>query len=149
MTEIEDYIAQIDGKRRPAFVQLFEVILKHLPKGFQPVMQYGMPTFAVPLERYPQGYLGNPDVPLPFVSIAAQKNFIGLYHMGLYGDEDLKSWFIHRYEQEVPTKLNMGKSCVRMSNPKNIPYDLIADLCEKITVEDLIRYYKERNNKIC
>ncbi|CAL27626.1 DUF1801 domain-containing protein [Staphylococcus carnosus] len=149
MGEIEDYIMKVDEKRRPAFRKLFETIAEHLPNGFQAVMQYGMPSFVVPLATYPDGYLKRKDEPLPYISIAAQKNSINLYHMGIYGDENLKEWFISRYQKEVPTKLDMGKSCIRMRNINYIPYELIGDLSEKMTVDEWIRFYENRNHNIC
>lgn len=142
MNEIESYIDQIDAKRKEAYIKLYEVIQEHLPSGFEPVLQYGMPTFVVPLNTYPKGYLNRTDEPLPFISIGVQKNHIALYHMGLYGMEELKEWFEREYEERVPTKLNMGKSCIRFTNIKTIPYDLIGELSEKVTVKEWINKYE-------
>ncbi len=149
MNEIESYIDQIDAKRKEAYIKLYEVIQEHLPIGFEPVLQYGMPTFVVPLNTYPKGYLNRTDEPLPFISIGVQKNHIALYHMGLYGMEELKEWFEREYEERVPTKLNMGKSCIRFTNTKTIPYDLIGELSEKVTVKEWINKYETgyRNSK--
>lgn len=149
MNEIESYIDQIDAKRKEAYIKLYEVIQEHLPIGFEPVLQYGMPTFVVPLNTYPKGYLNRTDEPLPFISIGVQKNHIALYHMGLYGMEELKEWFEREYAKRVPTKLNMGKSCIRFTNTKTIPYDLIGELSEKVTVKEWINKYETgyRNSK--
>lgn len=108
-----------------------------------------MPTFVVPLNTYPKGYLNRTDEPLPFISIGVQKNHIALYHMGLYGMEELKEWFEREYAKRVPTKLNMGKSCIRFTNTKTIPYDLIGELSEKVTVKEWINKYETgyRNSK--
>lgn len=149
MNEIESYIDQIDAKRKEAYIKLYEVIQEHLPSGFEPVLQYGMPTFVVPLNTYPKGYLNRTDEPLPFISIGVQKNHIALYHMGLYGMEELKEWFEREYAERVPTKLNMGKSCIRFTNTKTIPYGLIGELSEKVTVKEWINKYEtgHRNSK--
>ncbi|MBO3062048.1 iron chaperone [Mammaliicoccus fleurettii] len=149
MNEIESYIDQIDAKRKEVYIKLYEVIQEHLPSGFEPVLQYGMPTFVVPLNTYPKGYLNRTDEPLPFISIGVQKNHIALYHMGLYGMEELKEWFEREYAERVPTKLNMGKSCIRFTNTKTIPYDLIGELSEKVTVKEWINKYEtgHRNSK--
>ena len=146
--EIEHYIQQIDEGRRAAFLKLYQTIEAHLPEGFEACIQNGMPTFVVPLSRYPKGYLKK-DEALPFISIAAQKNYIALYHMGLYGDDTLLRWFQACYAQKVPTKLNMGKSCVRFMNTKRIPFSLIGELCTRITVDDWIAYYEARNQHLC
>lgn len=149
MNEIESYIDQIDAKRKEAYIKLYEVIQEQLPIGFEPVLQYGMPTFVVPLNTYPKGYLNRTDEPLPFISIGVQKNHIALYHMGLYGMEELKEWFEREYAERVPTKLNMGKSCIRFTNTKTIPYGLIGELSEKVTVKEWINKYEtgHRNSK--
>ncbi|WP_331253914.1 DUF1801 domain-containing protein [Mammaliicoccus sciuri] len=149
MNSIDRYIEQIDEKKKEAYIHLLDTFKTHLPPGYELVMQYGMPTFVVPLDKYPKGYLNRADEPLPFISLAAQKNHIALYHMGLYGMEELKKWFEDRYKEQVPTKLNMGKSCIRFTNNKNIPFTLIGELSEKVTVDEWIQKYESghRNQK--
>jgi len=56
-----------------------------------------MPGYVIPHSLYPPGYHCNPSDPLPFLSIASQKNSINLYHMGLYSDEKLLKWFLSEY----------------------------------------------------
>ncbi len=60
-------------------------------------MQYGMISYVVPHTLYPAGYHCNPSDALPFISIASQKNYISLYHMGLYADEEILKWFQEEY----------------------------------------------------
>lgn len=81
--------------------------------------------------------------PLPFLAIASQKNHIALYHMGLYGNRAIEQWFIEEYRKRVPTQLEMGKSCIRFKNHHHIPYDLIAELCQKITIDEYISIYEQ------
>jgi hypothetical protein len=97
----------------------------------------------VPLSRYPQGYHVKKGEPLPFLSLASQKNHIALYHMGLYGNQEMEAWFVKEYADRVPTKLDMGKSCIRFKNPDHIPYDLIAELCQKMTVDEYVNAYEK------
>ena len=99
--------------------------------------------YVVPLTRYPQGYHVKKDEPLPFMSLASQKNHIALYHMGLYGNQAVEDWFVDEYAKRVPTKLDMGKSCIRFKNPDHIPYDLIAELVQKISVDEFISNYEK------
>ncbi|WP_233278827.1 DUF1801 domain-containing protein [Floricoccus penangensis] len=106
-----------------------------------------MPTYVVPLSIFPEGYLGQKDEPLPFVSLASQKNYISLYHMGLMGNRALLTWFEDEYAKEVPTKLNIGKSCIRFSNPKNIPFELIVELMKKISLKDYVNNYERYRDK--
>lgn len=143
----DTYISQIDDKWRDSFVQLSETIQNHIPDGFESVLQYGGISYVVPLSTYPQGYHVTPNTPLPFISIIAQKKHLSLYHMGVYSDPELLHWFQEEYAKQVPTKLNMGKSCIRFTNPSKIPYSLIGELVEKMTVADWIQRYEASKNE--
>ena len=118
----------------------------NLPKGFQEQMSYGMLGFVVPHSVYPDGYHCDTSLPLPFINIASQKNFIALYHSGIYADPALSDWFVGEYSKYVNTKLDMGKSCIRFKKMETIPYELIGALCKKLTVTDWIALY-EKNYK--
>ena len=145
---VEEYIAALPEDRKPIIEKLRNVILENLPEGYEEQLSYGMIGYVVPLSRYPAGYHVNKDEPLPFLSLASQKNHIALYHMGLYGNPVLEEWFTEEYAKRVPTKLDMGKSCIRFKNPKHIPYELVAELCQKIAVDEFISIYeKSLNNK--
>ena len=109
----EDYLAQLPEDRKEAMTQLREVILKNLPGGFVEMMNYNMPSYVVPHSLYPAGYHCDPKLPLPFMSIASQKNFVALYHMGVYANPDVMTWFTEEYAKHCKYKLDMGKSCIR------------------------------------
>ncbi len=98
-------------------------------------MSYGMLGYVVPLEIYPPGYHCNPELPLSFMNIASQKNFIAFYHMGIYGSPKLLKWFTDEYPKHSTAKLDMGKACIRFKKQEHIPYKLIAELVKKITVK--------------
>ncbi|WP_410510899.1 DUF1801 domain-containing protein [Paenibacillus sp. BR2-3] len=115
--------------------RLRETIKENLPPGFEEKTAYGMIGYVVPHRIYPSGYHVTPGQPLPFISLASQKNYIALYHMGIYTVPDVLAWFQEEYPKHVKTKLDMGKSCIRFKKMDSIPYDLIAELCRKITVE--------------
>lgn len=142
--EIENYIEAISTDKREAFVNLRNVILKSLPLGFTEEMSYGMVGFVVPFSIYPSGYHCNSKLPLPFMSIAAQKNLINLYHMGIYADHTLLDWFQAEYPKHCKSKLDMGKSCIRFKKLDQIPYDLIGELCRKMDVEQWIATYETK-----
>ena len=143
-TTPEQYINEAPEDRREALQKLRSVILKNLPKGFKEAIQYGMIGYAVPHEIYPSGYHCDPKQPLPFMSFASQKNSINFYHMGIYADNELYNWFTSEYPKYSKKKLDMGKSCVRFKKFDDIPYDLIAELVRKITVEDWIKTYESQ-----
>src|SRR3954470_2503939 len=109
----QEYIDSLPADRKHAMSELRKVILKNLPRGFSEVMSYGMLGYVVPHSLFPAGYHCNPKDPLPFMCIGSQKNFIALYHMGIYGDPQLLKWFTSEYAKQSKTKLDMGKSCVR------------------------------------
>lgn len=97
----------------------------------------------VPHARYPDGYHCNPELPLPFMNLASQKNYIAVYHSGIYADPGVNQWFLDRYRALDIGKPDMGKSCIRFRKPEKIPYGLIGDLCRKMEVDDWIRMYEK------
>lgn len=137
-----EYIAAIPEERREAFNRLRETILENLPDGFEETMAYGMIGYVVPHRHYPAGYHCDPKQALPFASIASQKNFIALYHMGLYANEELLDWFVSEYPKHSKTKLDMGKSCIRFKKPEQIPFELIGQLMQKMSMEDWVGLYE-------
>ena len=140
--EIQSYLDHVDENRRDEFKALFDTIVAHIPAGFELCIAYNMIGWVVPLSRYPAGYHVSKGTPLPFLNLAAQKRHIGLYHMGIYADSELLSWFEQEYPKYSTNKLNMGKSCIRFTNAKKIPLPLIADLMTKMTVDEWIHLYE-------
>ncbi len=143
----DEYIDAIPQERKEAMQNLRQVILDNLPKGFSEVISYGMIGFVVPHELYPDGYHCDPKLPLPFINIASQKNFIAVYHAGIYADKDLMDWFVGEYPKYVKTKLDMGKSCVRFKKPDQIPLELIGKLATKLSVSEWIEIYETNIKK--
>lgn len=137
-----EYLNAVDENRREAFSKLRETILENIPPDFQEEISYGMIGYVVPHSLYPSGYHCDPKLPLPFVAIAAQKNFIALYHMGIYAMPDLLDWFVREYPTYSKSALDMGKSCIRFKKPEDIPYPLIAQLMKKIRVDEWIDCYE-------
>lgn len=144
---IEDYISKIPEERQKAFKKLFDTVNDNLPEGFTGNVSYGMVGWGVPLKTYPAGYHCTPGSPLPFMSIASQKNFIALYHMGMYASPELLEWFVAEYPKHSKRKLDMGKSCVRFKKADDIPFDLIAKLAKKMTVQEWITTYESNFKK--
>lgn len=135
----EEYINQLQEPVKSAVASLQEAVRRGLPAGFQETMQYGMITWVVPHAIYPAGYRANPKDPLPFLSIAAQKNHIALYHLGLYAFPKLLAWFQSAYAHAGAGRLDMGKSCIRFKRADKIPFGLIEELAGKITVNEYIQ----------
>ncbi|GAB4343732.1 MAG: DUF1801 domain-containing protein [Calditrichia bacterium] len=146
-TTVAEYLARVLEERREAFNKLRQTILENLPEGFLETINYGMIGYVVPHELYPPGYHCEPKLPLPFASIASQKNFIALYHSGIYASPELKEWFISEYPRYAKRKLDMGKSCIRFKNMDYIPFDLIGRLMSKMTPQDMIELYEKHIKK--
>lgn len=141
---MEKYLEELPDDRKKPMEALLGILQKHLPKGFEGRMMYGMITFVVPLKTYPSGYHVNKGKePLPFISLANQKNYIALYHSGIYAKPELEEWFRKEYKERVPKKLDMGKSCIRFKNMDQIPYSLIEELAKKVTVEEYIKMVEQ------
>lgn len=136
----EEYFAQLPPHQRQVMEQLRQVINQNISKDFEEAMQYGMLGWVVPLTIYPAGYHCTGE-PLPYMSIAAQKNYYSVYHTGLYDNEELLAWFRQEYMERFQRKLDAGKSCLRFKKPEHIPYDLIGELASKINAHDVAANY--------
>ncbi|HZY25251.1 MAG TPA: DUF1801 domain-containing protein [Bacteroidales bacterium] len=143
----EEYINQIPDNRKEALKALRKIILENIPEGFAETINYGMIGYVVPHSIYPKGYHVDSAHPLPFINIASQKNYIVLYHMGLYSNKELLDWFIKEYTIETKSKPDMGKGCLRFKKPDQIPFRLIGELVAKITVDDWIGSYERNRSK--
>ncbi len=143
-TSPEDYIEQLPDDRKLPVSLLRETVRQHLPQGFEETINYDMIGYVVPHSAYPAGYHCDPKQPLPFINIASQKNYVALYHMGIYADEALLDWFAGEYPKYCKSKLDMGKSCIRFKKMGDIPYPLIAELVQKMSMEDWIQMYEKQ-----
>jgi uncharacterized protein YdhG (YjbR/CyaY superfamily) len=141
-TTVDQYIKELPVDRVDSITKLRNTINKNLPKGFEECISYGMIGWVVPFKLYPKGYHCDPKLPLPFLSIASQKNFVAVYHMGIYADSSLLNWFTDEFAKTTTLKLDMGKSCIRFKKPDLIPFDLIGQLCKKMTPGDWINAYE-------
>lgn len=141
-SSVEDYFENIPEERQEPMKKLWKVVSDNVPEKFEAVLSYGMPGYVVPHSVYPAGYHCNTKLPLPFMSIANQKNFVAFYHMGIYANPELLKWFVDEYPKHVKTKLDMGKSCIRFKKIENIPYELLGELMTKMTADEWIETYE-------
>jgi hypothetical protein len=138
---VDNYMNELPEERKAPMQRLREVFNANLPEGFTEEMNYGMIGYVVPHSIYPKGYHCSPELPLPFVNIASQKNFIAVYHMGIYSDEKLLNWFVEEFPKHSKAKLDMGKSCIRFKKMDQIPFELLGELLTKMTVNQWIERY--------
>jgi Domain of unknown function (DU1801) len=141
-TTPDQYVEELPADRKEAVTELRKIISKNIPKGFKEEMNYGMIGYVVPHSLYPAGYHCDTKMPLPFMNVASQKNFIAVYHMGMYAKPDLLKWFLEEFPKHSKKKLDMGKSCLRFKKPEDIPLKLIGELAQKITVKEWINIYE-------
>lgn len=139
---VNDYLNELPEDRKVPFLKLRNCILNNLPKGFEEEMSYGMLGYVVPHAIFPNGYHCNPKLPLPFMNLASQKNFIALHHLGIYSNPELLEWFTAEFPKHSSQKLDMGKGCIRFKKMDQIPFDLIAELVGKMSVENWIHCYE-------
>ena len=141
---VEDYFKALPEERREPMEALRDSIRANLPGEFEEVLNYGQPSWVVPHSLYEAGYHVNPELPLPFLSIASQKSHIGVYHMGIYASSSLLDWFVGEYPKHCKTRLDMGKSCIRFKKAAELPHALIGELCGKMSAREWIQLYEEQ-----
>tara|TARA_Y100001001_G_C7898585_1_gene270806 strand:+ start:66 stop:551 length:486 start_codon:yes stop_codon:yes gene_type:complete len=138
---VEEYMAALPEDRLEAITAIREVILKNLHKGYEEGMQWGMPSYFVPLSAYPAGYNCQPDQALPFVGFASQKNHMVFYGFCIYMDEELKNRFVADWKKSGK-KLDMGKSCVRFKKLEDVPLKVIGDAVKRVPMKKYIKQYE-------
>ncbi len=134
---VEEYLASLSDERRASLQLVREVVLAHLPKGMEEGMQYGMIGYYVPHSIYPKGYHCDPKQPLNYAGLAAQKNHMSLYLMGIYGSPELRREFEEAFAQSGK-KLDMGAACLRFKSSDDLPLDVVGQAIGRLTTEQYI-----------
>jgi hypothetical protein len=138
---VEEYLAELPEDRRAALSAVRDVILAHLPEGYEEIMQYGMIGYVVPHSLYPAGYHCDPRQPVSIAGLGSQKNYMSLYLMCVYGDEPTAEWFRAAYAASGK-KLDMGKACVRFKKLDDLPLDVIGQAIARVPVQAYIARYE-------
>jgi uncharacterized protein YdhG (YjbR/CyaY superfamily) len=135
---VEEYLAGLPEERRAVIAELRKLIRKHLPKGYQESVSFGMLSYCVPLARYPDTYNGQP---LGYVALASQKNYFALYLMGAYMDPVQAAALKDAFEK-AGKKFDMGKSCLRFRKLDDLPLDAVSSFIASTPVETFIGMYE-------
>jgi hypothetical protein len=143
---VKQYLDSLPADRRKEMLAVRKVIMKHLPKGYVELMQYGMIGYAVPLKRYPPGYHCRANEPLPYAGLASQKNAMSLYLSCVYADKGNDAWFRKEFKASGK-RLDMGKSCIRFRKAADLPLDLIGKVLARFPVADYIKLYEKAFKK--
>jgi hypothetical protein len=141
-TTVAQYLAGLPGDRRAAISAVRDVILANLDKDYEEGMQYGMIGYYIPHRIFPAGYHCDPRVPLPFASLASQKNHMALYLMAAYGEDSEGNSFRAAWAK-TGKKLDMGKSCVRFKRVEDLALDVIGDAIRRMPARAWIEIYRK------
>ena len=141
---VKEYIAELPDERKKAISIVRKTILENLPDGYEEVMNWGMITYQVPLETYPDTYNKKP---LMYAALASQKNHMAVYLSGIYVSEDSRKKFEKAYK-DSGKRLDAGKSCVRFRKLDDLPIDLIGKSIASVLVEDFVKQVKKAHGQI-
>ncbi len=142
-TTAKEYLDELSADRRSVVSAVRKVILRHLPKGYRESMNWGMISYEVPLDRYPNTYNGQP---LSYAALAAQKNYFALYLMCVYQDPNQEAWLKKEFKK-AGKKLDMGKSCVRFRKVEDLPLHVIGKIVASTSPEEFIARYEASRKK--
>jgi hypothetical protein len=137
-TTADAYVAGLPDDRRAAIGRVRQLILEHLPAGFEEVMQNGMISYVVPLERYPNTYNGQA---LGVAALANQKRYMSIYLTTVYADDPSREWFRERWAA-AGKRLDMGKSCLRFKRLDDLALDVLAETIARASVEEFLAAYE-------
>ena len=104
-------------------------------------MQYGMIGYYVPHSIYPPGYHCDPKIPLPYAGLASQKNYMTVSMGCVYGDENVKKWFVSEYKK-TGKRFDMGASCIRFRKLDDLPVELVGKAIKMMPVKKFIAGYE-------
>lgn len=135
---IQQYLAEMTPERRESIEKVRETILKNLPNGYEEAMNWGMITYQVPLEVYPDTYNKKP---LMYAALANQKNHMAVYLTGIYMDEKLNQQFEEKYKK-TGKRYDVGKSCVRFRKLDDLPLPLIGESIKAMELDEFIKRTK-------
>lgn len=135
---VEAYIQSLPPERREAIEAVRKVILTNLPEGYREVMDWGMITYEVPLEIYPDTYNKKP---LAYVALASQKQHMAVYLTSIYADKKKRDAFEKAY-RATGKRFDVGKSCVRFRTLDDLPLDLIGQAVRAMPMNEYIALAK-------
>ena len=136
---VQEYLDELPEERRAVVSAVRKTIRKNLPAGYREGMLWGMITYTVPLERFPDTYNGQP---LMYAALAAQKNNFAMY-LTCHGPKSEERSRLEAGFRKAGKKLDMGGSCVRFRRLEDLPLDVIGDAVAKVPLEKFLARYRE------
>jgi len=138
-TTVDQYLEELPEERRGAIAAVRDLIVANLPDGYEEVMNWGMITYQVPLDTYPDTYNGKP---LMYAALASQKRHMAVYLTGIYMSEESRQEFEAAY-RATGKRFDVGKSCVRFRRLDDLPLDLIGESIGVMRANDFVAAVKE------
>lgn len=138
-----DYLASLPQDRREVISAVRDLILQYLPKGYEETINWGMLSYEVPLEVYPDTYNKKP---LSYIALAAQKNYNSLYLMSVYQDPADYQELMDAFDA-MGVKPDMGKSCIRFKKLEQLPLETISRLIANTSVQEFVNATKALQNR--
>jgi uncharacterized protein YdhG (YjbR/CyaY superfamily) len=138
-TSVDQYLTELPDDRQAALQEVRAVILANLPEGYEEVMNWGMISYQIPLEIYPDTYNGKP---LMYAALASQKNHMALYLSSIYSFGDAAASFAEQY-RVTGKRYDVGKSCVRFRKIDDLPLDLIGRVIAATPVDEFVARFEE------
>ena len=136
---VEQYLDELPDYRKESLSMVRKTIVENLPAGYDEVMNWGMITYEIPLETYPDTYNGKP---LMYAALASQKNHMSIYLMGCYMSPEIRNKFENAYKKSGK-KFDAGKSCIRFKKVDDLPLKLIGKTIASMSVRKFIELAKK------
>lgn len=136
-TTVAEYLDNLPADRQAAVRAVREVILKHLPEGYEECLSYGMIGYVVPHRIHPAGYHCNPKLPLPYLNLGSQKNHLVLHLLPIYGNPELDHWFRTAW-LATGKKLDLGKACLRFKKIEDVSLKVLGQLVARTPVKKYV-----------
>jgi hypothetical protein len=132
------YLASLPAERRRELARVRSIVRKHLPRGYREALSQQIIVYEVPLARYRDTYNGHP---LWYAALAAQKNYLTLHLMNVYGSAVLTAKLKAGFKA-AGKKLDMGKACIRFRSSDDLALDVIGAIVASTSLEQFVAIAK-------
>jgi len=131
---VDEYLRSIAPDRRGILDAVRKAVNVQLPAGYVEGIAYGMISWFIPLEKFPNTYNGQP---LCCAALAAQKNYNSLHLMAAYGNPKQAAFLRDEFARRGK-RLDMGKGCLRFKSLDDLPLDVIGSVIASMPPQVLI-----------
>lgn len=136
---VDAYLQALPEPARACMTRVRALVRAHLPEGYVEAMTWGMPSYEIPLARYPDTYNGKP---LCYVAFAAQKRHNALYLNMAYADSDADT-LLREAWAAAGRRLDMGKCCLRFRRYDDLLEAPLARAIAGMPVDAFIARYAQ------